>query len=67
MVLLGLPHKPAIFDWLSSYHSEGSVSEALGCLAGAVQHGQAEAEVMACNEVTATQWIEINFSHTNNN
>ena len=45
--------------------SEEHLIEALCCLADAVQHGQAEAEMLARDEATAARWLEMNFPPTN--
>lgn len=45
--------------------SEEHLIEALCCLADAVQHGQAEAGVMASDQATAELWIDMNFPPTN--
>ena len=44
--------------------TEEQLMEALCCLADAVQHGQAEAEMLTQDEITAAHWIEMNFPAT---
>lgn len=41
--------------------SDEQLIEALCCLADAVQHGHAEAEMLARDEATAARWLEMNF------
>lgn len=45
--------------------SEEQLLEALCCLADAVQHGQAEAEMLNRDEATAARWLEMNFPPIN--
>ncbi len=44
--------------------TEEQLIEALCCLADAVQHGHAEAEMLARDHATAARWIEMNFPRT---